>query len=142
MTNAPTTTSAARPADSFRVALTGDFFDAAGQLRYRDIGLDLLAEQPQISWDRFAVHHPEIAPAQLANCHGAIVLSSKVTRRSLEQAEDLLAIGRFGVGFDSVDVAACTERYVALFITTGAVDWSVAEATVGWMLADPARAAG
>ena len=135
MTNAPSTASAVHPRPSFRVALTGDFFDASGQLRYRDIGIDLLADQPQISWDRFAVHHPEIAPGQLADCHGAIVLSSKVTQRSLEQADNLLAIGRFGVGFDSVDVAACTQQDVALFITTGAVDWSVAEATVGWMLA-------
>ncbi len=39
------------------------------------------------------------------------------------------------MGFDSVDVAACTAADVALFITAGAVDHSVAEATAGWMLA-------
>jgi phosphoglycerate dehydrogenase-like enzyme len=39
------------------------------------------------------------------------------------------------VGYDSVDVAACTAADVVLFITAGAVDHSVAEATVGWMLA-------
>ncbi|MDB5391894.1 MAG: Hydroxypyruvate reductase, partial [Planctomycetaceae bacterium] len=55
--------------------------------------------------------------------------------QSLSASQDLLALGRFGVGFDTVDVAACTAADVALFITTGAVDYSVAEATVGWMLA-------
>jgi phosphoglycerate dehydrogenase-like enzyme len=48
---------------------------------------------------------------------------------------ELLAISRFGVGFDSVDIAACTENDVAVFIATGAVDRSMAEATVGWMIA-------
>src|SRR5262249_50194166 len=50
-------------------------------------------------------------------------------------AADLLAIGRFGVGYDSVDVAACTAADVVLLIAAGAVDRSVAEATVTWMLA-------
>src|SRR5262249_47224113 len=41
---------------------------------------------------------------------------------------------RFGVGYDSVDVAACTEADVLLLIAVGAVDRSVAEATLTWML--------
>jgi phosphoglycerate dehydrogenase-like enzyme len=47
----------------------------------------------------------------------------------------LLAVGRFGVGYDAVDVDACTLADVLVFITAGAVDRSVAEATVGWMIA-------
>jgi phosphoglycerate dehydrogenase-like enzyme len=39
------------------------------------------------------------------------------------------------VGYDAVDVAACTAAEVVLFIAVGAVDRSVAEATVTWMLA-------
>jgi phosphoglycerate dehydrogenase-like enzyme len=46
-----------------------------------------------------------------------------------------MAVLRFGVGYDTVDVAACTEAGVALFITSGAVNYSVAEAILGWMLA-------
>jgi phosphoglycerate dehydrogenase-like enzyme len=119
----------------FRVALTGDFYDAAGQLKYRDIGLDLLTGAPGIDLQRFPEHHPEIAPGQLAGVNGVVVLTPRVTTHSLSASQDLLGLGRFGVGFDSVDVAACTAADVALFITTGAVDYSVAEATVGWMLA-------
>jgi phosphoglycerate dehydrogenase-like enzyme len=44
-------------------------------------------------------------------------------------------VGRFGVGYDTVDVAACTAADVLLFIAAGAVDRPVAEATVMWMLA-------
>src|SRR5206468_376644 len=44
-------------------------------------------------------------------------------------------VGRFGVGYDTVDVAACTAADVLLFIAAGAVDRPVAEASVAWMLA-------
>src|SRR4051812_36841933 len=119
----------------FRVALTGDFYDEAGRLRYRDIGLDLLQGPAGVEVTSFAEHHAEIDPAQLAGVNGVIVLTPRVTGHSLSQAHDLLAIGRFGVGYDSVDVAACTAADVVLFITVGAVDRPVAEATVAWMLA-------
>lgn len=122
------------PQFPFRVALTNDFYDGEGRLKYRDIGLDLLESAPEFFVQRFATHQPEIQPDQLTGFHGVIVLTPRVTALSLSSADSLLAVGRFGVGFDTVDVAACTAADVALFITAGAVDYSVAEATVGWML--------
>lgn len=119
----------------FHVGLTGDFYDAAGQLKYRDIGLGLLESAALMKVQRFAEHHPEIGSEQIGGMNGVIVLTPRVTARTLSTSDNLLAIGRFGVGFDNVDVAACTAADVALFITVGAPDYSVAEATVGWMLA-------
>lgn len=119
----------------FRVALTADFQDADGRPKYRDIGLSVLENVSQIAVGTFPEHHTEIQPQQLADVNGVIVLTPRVTAHSLSAAKDLLAIGRFGVGYDSVDVAACTAADVLLFITAGAVDRPVAEATVGWMLA-------
>ncbi len=72
---------------------------------------------------------------QVGDAQGVIVLSPQVNRDSLVNCEELLAVGRFGVGYDSVDVNACTQSDVVVFITPGAVDRSVAEATIGWMLA-------
>ena len=126
MTQTPTT---------FNVALTADFYDANGATKYRDIGLKLFDGCDRIVVSQFADHRAEIEPQQLAGVNGVIVLTPRVTARSLTQSHDLLAIGRFGVGFDSVDVTACTAADVMLFITAGAVDRPVAEATVGWMLA-------
>jgi phosphoglycerate dehydrogenase-like enzyme len=54
-----------------------------------------------------------------------------VTADSLAGGENLLAISRFGVGYDSIDVEAGT----VVTITPRAVDRPVAEATIGWMLA-------
>src|SRR5262249_44359282 len=44
-------------------------------------------------------------------------------------------MARFGVGYDAVDVKACTAADVLVTITTGAVDRPVAEATIGWLIA-------
>ncbi len=119
---------------NFRVALTADFYDAEHKLKYRDIGLGLL-DEARLKVSRFEVHRPELDSSQLSDANGVIVLTPRVTARSLSAADNLLALGRFGVGYDSVDVAACTAADVLLFIAAGAVDYSVAEATVGWMLA-------
>lgn len=119
----------------FRVALTADFYEETGQTKYRDIGLSLVENNSRISVDKFLDHRPEIEPDQLTGVNGVIVLTPRVSARSLNHCHDLLAVGRFGVGFDTVDVPACTAADVMLFITAGAVDRPVAEATVGWMLA-------
>jgi len=119
---------------SFRVALTGDFFDVAGQSRFADLGLSLFDNEPHIEVTKFEKHQPEITPDQFTGVNGAIVLTPRVTAASLARSEQLLAIGRFGVGYDSVDVAACTRNHVLAMITSGAVDRPVAEATVAWML--------
>jgi phosphoglycerate dehydrogenase-like enzyme/2-keto-3-deoxy-L-rhamnonate aldolase RhmA len=124
---------AALPGKPFRVALTGDFYDPEGRLKYRDIGLDLLG--PGVELEVIPRDVPVLATYQLAGPNGVIVLSPRVTADSLANCPDLLAIGRFGVGYDSVDVPACTAADVLLFIAAGAVDRPVAEATVGWMLA-------
>ena len=122
-------------AQPFRLALTADFYDSNGALQYRDIGLSLFANEPQITYNAFNEHRPEIGTDQLAGVNGVIVLTPKVSAATLAHADHLLAVGRFGVGYDNVDVPACTAADVVLFITVGSVNRSVAEATVGWMLA-------
>jgi phosphoglycerate dehydrogenase-like enzyme len=121
-------------AKPFHVALTADFFDPAGKPLYRDIGLSVLEREPGVSWTPLARHEPEIAPEQFAGAHAALVLAPRVTARSLARSDELLAIARFGVGYDSVDVAACTAADVALLIAAGAVDRPMAEATLTWLL--------
>ncbi len=119
----------------FRVALTGDFFAADGSTKYPDIGLSVFEGQPQIEWTKFREHKTPIGADQIVGAQGVIVLTPSVTAETVAHNRDLLAIGRFGVGYDAVDVEACTQADVVVFITAGAVDRSVAEATVGWMIA-------
>jgi phosphoglycerate dehydrogenase-like enzyme len=119
----------------FRVAFTGDFQDAAGVPKYREFGLATFQNQPQIQHRIIPDCSAELTATQIGDANGVIVLTSRVTRQSIADRNNLLAIARFGVGYDSVDVAACTEADVLVMIATGAVDRSVAEATLTWMLA-------
>ncbi len=119
----------------FRVAYTGDFRRADGSPLYKDIGEGVLAADPGIRFRHFVEHKGEIAPEQIDDSQAIVVLSPRTTPSSLSRADELLAICRFGVGYDSVDVPACTAADVALITAVGSVDRSVAEATVGWMLA-------
>jgi len=126
-----------QPADRapFRVRLTADFHDASGNPKFADLGLGVFRDHPHINVAGFANHHAVIQPEQLAGCQAALVLSPKVAAESLRETKELLLIARFGVGFDSVDVDACTAHDVLVTITSGAVDRPVAEATLGWMIA-------
>ena len=121
----------------FRVAFTGDFFGADGSTKYPDVGLSIFDGCDHVEWIKFHDHRTPIGADQIAevDAQGIVVLTPAVTAETVSNSRDLLAIGRFGVGYDAVDVAACTAADVAVFITAGAVDRSVAEATVGWMIA-------
>ena len=119
----------------FRVALTADFYDESGHPKFADLGLSVFEGHGHMEVSQFTLPQPVIQPDQLAGVNGVVVLTPRVARESLADAGELLAIGRFGVGYDSVDVGACTEANVLAMITAGAVDRSVAEATLAWMLA-------
>jgi phosphoglycerate dehydrogenase-like enzyme len=119
----------------FHVYQTADFFNPSGEPKFADLGLSVFEGHPQIQLRPFAEHRPQIGADQLAGANGVIVLTPQVTKETVAAADELLAIGRFGVGYDNVDVAACTAADVLLLITAGAVDRPVAEATVGWMIA-------
>jgi phosphoglycerate dehydrogenase-like enzyme len=121
--------------NAFRVALTADFYNSDGSPKYRDLGLGGFDNQIGIKQAPLTTFESKITSAQVADCNGVIVLTPSVTAETVSNSENLLAIGRFGVGYDSVDVTACTNANVAVIITAGAVDRSVAEATVGWMIA-------
>lgn len=119
----------------FRVALTADFYNPDGTSKYDEMRLSLLDDEPHISYSSFSEHRTVIGADQIGDANGVIVLTPAVTRDSLVDADNLLAIGRFGVGYELVDVGACTEADVVAYITPGAVDRPVAEAVIGWMIA-------
>jgi len=64
-----------------------------------------------------------------------LVLSPIVSHDTLARAARLTVIARFGVGYDTVDVTACTEAGVILVITPDGVRRPVAHATLAFILA-------
>src|ERR1700722_1844910 len=122
-------------AHSFRVALSADFCDQQGKPVFPDLGLSLLDAVPTIAYEFLSEYRPEYAAEQLENCDVLISLKPKVTARSLQTASRLCAIGRCGVGYDNVDLEACTENGTAVYITPAGVIRPVGESIVLLMLA-------
>ena len=121
--------------DCFRIALSADFLDEAGHPAFPDIGLDLLDGNPGISHSFLTEYRAEYVPGQLRHLDVLISLKPRVTATSLDGVERLCAIGRCGVGYDNVDLAACTAHDIAVFITPTAVMRPVAESIVLFVLA-------
>jgi phosphoglycerate dehydrogenase-like enzyme len=119
----------------FRVGFSADFLDERRQLIFPDIGLEVLERQPGIEYEFLSRFEPEYSPEQIADYDVLISLKPRVTARSLENADRLCAIGRCGVGYDNVDIAACTLHDVAVYITPQGVVKPMAESIVLIVLA-------
>lgn len=78
--------------------------------------------------------HPDDAPLELAQlaeaCRevvGLLASGARVGAEVLEQAPHLRVIANVGVGYDNVDVAACTRRGIVVTNTPGVVTESTAD---------------
>jgi len=119
----------------FRVGISADFLNEQRTLVFPDIGLSLLDGVPGLSYEFLTEYRSEYAPEQLLDFDVLISLKPRVTADSLEGVERLCAIGRCGVGYDNVDLRACTEHDIAVYITPTAVIRPVAESIVLFVLA-------
>jgi len=72
---------------------------------------------------------------EIKGIHGVIVRTAPFTRRIIESADKLEVIGRHGVGGDNIDVKAASERGIPVVNTPNANIISVAEHTMGFILA-------
>jgi len=117
----------------FKVGLTPDFqTDGAGLLE------PILAAQfgslPHIAYEFMADLSPEVRPEQLRDYDAVIALLRPFTAGSLAGAERLALIARWGVGYEMIDVPACTANDVLLCITRDAVRRPVAEGIIALLL--------
>lgn len=122
-------------AGRFRVGFSADFLRGDGALAFPDIGLSLLEGVDGLEYEFIREYRPEYAPEQLADYDVVISLKPRVTAQSLEGVSRLCAIGRCGVGYDNVDLPACTERGIAVYITPEGVVRPVAESILLLILA-------
>ena len=120
---------------SFKVGFSADFLDQNRQPIFPDIGLSLLDSEPHISHEFLPEYRPEYAAGQLAGYDVLITLKPRITAASLHGVERLCAIGRCGVGYDNVDLKACTEKDIAVYIAPEGVIRPIAESIVLLVLA-------
>jgi D-3-phosphoglycerate dehydrogenase len=122
-------------ATPFRVGVTRDFLKPDGTLGFGDINLGLLDANPQVTWEFLAENTAELRADQVRDYDALLVLSARVTAATLAEAERLAIVARFGVGYDTVDVDACTRAGAILTITPDGVRRPVAHATIAFIMA-------
>src|SRR5262245_46496432 len=121
--------------DRFRVGITRDFLKPDGTIGFGDIGLRLLEAEPGLEWEFLAEDARELRADQVRDYDALIVLGARVTAATLAGADRLAIVARFGVGYDSVDVAACTRASVLVTITPDGVRRPVASSVMALLLA-------
>jgi len=121
--------------DTFRVALSRDFLTPDGRLGWGDIGLGRLDATDGVEWEYLAEDHRELPAGSLAGYDALILLGSRLTAESLTGADRLRLVARFGVGYDNVDVAACTAAGIPVTITPDGTRRPVAAAALTLLLA-------
>ena len=120
--------------DTFRVALSGDFKKPDGSATFPDFDLGPLMTAPGVE-TLFLDGAGPITPEQIADIDALILLTPRFGKDSVHPNGRLGVVARFGVGYDSVDVPACTGAGIALVITPDGVRRPVAVSIITLMLA-------
>jgi len=119
----------------FRVALSGDFRKADGSPTYPSFDLTPLTSNPDVEMMFVDAVNGVMPAAGLAGCDALILLVPRFGKESVPPDGRLAVVARFGVGYDSVDVPACTEAGIALCITPDGVRRPVAVSILTFILA-------
>jgi phosphoglycerate dehydrogenase-like enzyme len=118
----------------FRVAISGDFRKPDGSPTYPDFDLEPLRNAPGVEMEFLESKNP-IEADQLEDFDALILLAHRFGSQSVPKNGRLGVVARFGVGYDTVDVDACTKAGIALVITPDGVRRPVAVSVITLMLA-------
>ena len=108
-------------ADAFRIGYTHDFLNADGKIGWGDIALDLAEGLPDVQLEFLTKPESVISAESAANYDALAVLAPRITADLVDNAPRLAVVARFGVGYDNVDLDACTRNGVAVTITPDGV---------------------
>ena len=118
----------------FRVALSPDFRLPGGALAYPDFDLAPIASDPriEITW---LPPGERIRGGDLEDTDALVLLVPRFDADSIPASGRLGLVARFGVGFDSVDVAACSAAGIAVSVAPDGIRRPVAQAIMALLLA-------
>lgn len=106
-----------------------------GVIGLGDIGLGLLDQAPGVEWEFLTGRTRELTAPQVQGYNALAVLGPRVPAGVLEGADRLTVIARYGVGYDNIDIDACTRNGVAVTITPDGVRRPMATAILTLVLA-------
>jgi phosphoglycerate dehydrogenase-like enzyme len=119
---------------TFRIAISGDLLKDDGTPAIPEFDLSRLEGAADVEY-AYVGRGPNLSADELADFDALILMMPRITRDSLPKGGRLSVIARGGVGYDTVDVAACTDAGVALVITPDAVRRPVAVMVITFLLA-------
>ena len=123
-------------ATAFKLGIVRDVLNAAGEPSFGTRALEVLRANPRIEWEYTPQMVKEIPPDWAARYDALYVNSSRVSAATVGRADRRLRIvARHGVGYDSVDVGALTEKRIVLTNTPLAIRRPVAVATLTLLFA-------
>jgi phosphoglycerate dehydrogenase-like enzyme len=117
----------------FRVALSGDFKKLDGSPVFPDFDLRPLLTAPNVE-TVYLDGSNQLTAQQLEDFDALILLAHRFAPESVPKSGRLAVIARFGVGYDTVDVSACSASDIALCITPDGVRRPVAVSIITFML--------
>ena len=98
-------------------------------------GMDILIGEPNIEIVRVKKIDPETLRTAVRDVEAIIVRSAIFSADILQEARKLKIVSRHGVGCDNIDVDHLSARGIPVAIASGSNALSVAEHTLGLMLA-------
>ena len=122
-------------AEKFRIGVSQEVVTADGGTIFGEDAMKIL-DDPAVEWEILADKVPALTPEHAAKYDAFCLMTAKVTRETLSGPDRRLKlVARFGVGYDSVDVAACNDNGVMLTITPDGVRRPVAASVMAYVLA-------
>jgi phosphoglycerate dehydrogenase-like enzyme len=106
---------------TFRVALSGDFRLPDGSPAYPMFDLAPLQQEPELEYAYVDPVEGRMLAGNLDGFDTLILLAPRFDQQSIPSSGRLRMVARFGVGYDNVDVGACTAAGIALVITPDGV---------------------
>lgn len=119
---------------SFRVALSFGFKTPDDRMTFPSFDLSPLSDAARVDL-KFLQPGSPIAAEALEDVDALILLSETFCAESIPSSGRLSVVARFGVGFDTVDVNACTKNDIAVCTTPDGVRRPVAVSIITLMLA-------
>jgi phosphoglycerate dehydrogenase-like enzyme len=119
---------------TFRVGLTRDLL-AEGTSGLGDTGVDLLDGVAGLEWEYLPERVGTFTRDQFDAYDAIALLGGKVTPESIGPNPRVAVLARYGVGYDTIDIEACTRAGIAVTITPDGVRRPMATAIMTLILA-------
>ena len=119
----------------FRVALSADFMKPDGSAAFPMFDLSPLYDNPDIDVEYVEPVDGRMTAESMSEFDALILLIAKFDANSIPDNGRLSLVARFGVGYDAVDVDACSKAGIGVVITPDGVRRPVAVTILTFILA-------